>query len=64
MRAIIAEEAQDLGISLAAHYAHLLVHGTLHAQGFDHQAEADARVMETRETALMLALGFADPYRR
>ena len=61
---VVAAQALDMGIPVAAHYAHLLVHGTLHAQGFDHQAEADARVMETRETALMLALGFADPYRR
>jgi probable rRNA maturation factor len=61
---VVAAEALDLGIPLAAHYAHLLVHGTLHAQGFDHLVEADAQVMETRETALLQALGFADPYRR
>lgn len=59
---VIAREAAELGISLQAHYAHLLVHGTLHAQGFDHEVDADARVMEARETALMQALGFADPY--
>ena len=59
---VIACEAAELGISLQAHYAHLLVHGTLHAQGFDHEADTDARVMEARETALMQALGFADPY--
>ena len=43
-------------------YAHLLVHGTLHAQGFDHENPSEAVVMEARETELMLALGFADPY--
>src|ERR1700712_4469498 len=59
---VIAREAKDLGITLQAHYAHMLVHGTLHAQGFDHEEEAEARVMEARETELMLTLGFADPY--
>ncbi|HON31891.1 MAG TPA: rRNA maturation RNAse YbeY, partial [Ottowia sp.] len=45
------------------HYAHLLVHGALHAQGWDHEtSEADAEAMEARETALLARLGFADPY--
>lgn len=61
---VVQAEAAALGIPLAAHYAHLLVHGTLHAQGFDHLVEADAQVMEARETVLLRALGFADPYRR
>jgi probable rRNA maturation factor len=47
-----------------AHYAHLLVHGTLHAQGYDHETAKQARVMEPRESALMLELGYADPYAR
>jgi len=59
---VIAREAAELGITLQAHYAHMLVHGTLHAQGFDHEDDAEARAMESRETALMRALGFADPY--
>ena len=59
---VLQREAQELGVSLEAHYAHLLVHGTLHAQGHDHEAAADAHVMEARESALMHALGFADPY--
>ena len=59
---VIAHEAAELGITLQAHYAHMLVHGTLHAQGFDHEDDAEARAMESRETALMRALGFADPY--
>ncbi|MDP3611295.1 MAG: rRNA maturation RNAse YbeY, partial [Rubrivivax sp.] len=41
-----------------------LVHGTLHAQGFDHEVEGDALAMEARESQILLALGFADPYRR
>jgi probable rRNA maturation factor len=62
---VIEREAAEFGITLQAHYAHMLVHGTLHAQGFDHeQDDEEARRMEARETALMQALGFADPYSR
>jgi probable rRNA maturation factor len=59
---VVEQEAAEQGVAIAAHYAHLLVHGTLHAQGLDHQAEAEARRMEGRETAILAALGFADPY--
>jgi probable rRNA maturation factor len=59
---VLAREAGELGIPLEAHYAHLLVHGTLHAQGWDHEDEADAKRMEARESALLAGLGFADPY--
>jgi probable rRNA maturation factor len=59
---VLQHEAREMGIALEAHYAHLLVHGTLHAQGFDHELEAEAREMESRETELLRALGFADPY--
>ena len=61
---VVQREARELGIPLEAHYAHLLVHGTLHAQGHDHENEPEARAREARETALMLAVGFADPYAR
>ncbi len=61
---VIAKETREQRIPLAAHYAHLLVHGTLHAQGFDHLQDVDAVRMEARESQIMLALGFADPYRR
>lgn len=60
---VLQREARELGVPLVAHYAHMLVHGTLHAQGHDHEAEDEAQVMETRETALMASLGFEDPYR-
>lgn len=60
---VVAQEAQDLGADVAHHYAHLLVHGTLHAQGYEHELDDEAACMEARETAVMLALGFADPYR-
>jgi probable rRNA maturation factor len=59
---VIEREAAELGITLQAHYAHLLVHGTLHAQGYDHEDDAQARVMEARETDVMRTLGLADPY--
>ncbi len=61
---IVAAEAQALGVPLQAHYAHLVVHGALHAQGMDHIKAAQALRMEARESALLLALGFADPYTR
>ena len=61
---VVAQEAKDQRIPLAAHYAHLLVHGTLHAQGFDHLKNAGAVQMEARESEIMLALGYANPYRR
>ena len=60
---VVAREAAELGRPLAAHYAHLLVHGALHAQGWDHETgEADAEAMEAREAAILAALGFANPY--
>ena len=59
---VVEAEAKAQGISLVAHYAHLIVHGTLHAQGFDHERAADAKRMEARETEILIGLGFADPY--
>jgi probable rRNA maturation factor len=61
---VIEEEALAQQVPLVAHYAHLLVHGTLHAQGYDHETAPEALRMETRESQLLQALGFADPYRR
>lgn len=61
---VVEREAQAEGKALDAHYAHLLVHGVLHAQGWDHERAADARRMEARESELLQALGFADPYAR
>jgi probable rRNA maturation factor len=60
---VVAQEAREQGKTLQAHYAHLLVHGTLHAQGWEHEtSEADAQAMEAHETALLARLGVADPY--
>ena len=61
---VVEREAAALGLALDAHYAHLLVHGTLHAQGFEHEADDEAAAMEARETEILRGLGFADPYRR
>ena len=61
---VVQREAAEQGIDLQAHYAHLLVHGTLHAQGHDHELDAPARVMEARETEVLRTLGFHDPYAR
>jgi probable rRNA maturation factor len=60
---VLAREARAQRRTLDAHYAHLLIHCALHAQGWDHERAADARAMQARETALLAALGFADPYR-
>ena len=60
---VVAREAAEQNKSLAEHYAHLLVHGTLHAQGWDHEtSDADAQEMEAYETDILAGLGFADPY--
>ena len=61
---VVEREAIDLGIAVVDHYAHLLVHGALHAQGYDHEVDDEAAAMESRETAILLSLGIADPYRR
>ncbi len=60
---VVAREARARRKTLAAHYAHLTVHGILHLQGYDHELKADAVVMEKREIEIMAKLGYADPYR-
>lgn len=60
---VVAREAKENKKTLQAHYAHLLVHGTLHAQGWDHEtSEEDAEEMEALETRVLAGLGFDNPY--
>jgi len=59
---VLRSEAAAQGKPLAAHCAHLVVHGTLHLQGADHEDPADAARMESQEAAILARLGFPDPY--
>lgn len=60
---VVAAEAHEQNKALEAHYAHLIVHGVLHAQGWDHETSAaDAQAMEAREVAILARLGFGSPY--
>ena len=59
---VIRAEARAQHKTLQAHLAHLIIHGMLHLQGYDHQRAAQARRMEAREITLLARLGFADPF--
>lgn len=60
---VVEREAAEQGKELEAHYAHLIVHGILHLQGYDHEAgEQEAQLMESHERTLLTKFGFADPY--
>ncbi|MDD5405213.1 MAG: rRNA maturation RNase YbeY [Sulfuricella sp.] len=59
---VVNREAVEQGKSVEAHYAHLVVHGMLHLQGYDHENESDALAMEAVETHIMCKLGYTDPY--
>jgi probable rRNA maturation factor len=59
---VVSREAKAQGKSVAAHHAHLFVHGLLHLQGFDHERDSDAKRMESRERRVLARLGFPDPY--
>lgn len=60
--AVVRREADEQGKSLVAHWAHMIVHGTLHLLGFDHIQDDDAQQMETLEIAVLDELGYANPY--
>ncbi|AUH52672.1 rRNA maturation RNase YbeY [Chromobacterium sp. ATCC 53434] len=59
---VVEQEAAEQGKDLMAHYAHLLVHGMLHLQGFDHEEDDEAEAMEALETVIVQQLGYPDPY--
>jgi probable rRNA maturation factor len=60
---VVEQEAHSQHKNLHAHYTHLAIHATLHLQGYDHETEQDAAVMEALETALLAKFGCADPYK-
>jgi len=60
---LLRREARVQGKTMRAHWMHLVIHGTLHLIGYDHQRPAEAQRMERREARLLRALGVADPYR-
>ena len=59
---VVAREAREQGKALRAHWAHMVIHGTLHLLGYDHERASDARRMEARERILLARLGLADPH--
>ena len=59
---VVAAEARALGRAIDAHWAHLIVHGTLHLLGYDHERPRAARTMEAREVAILARLGYPNPY--
>jgi probable rRNA maturation factor len=59
---VVAAEAREQRKTRAAHWAHMIVHGSLHLCGFDHQKSAEAKRMERRETRVLRSLGYPDPY--
>ena len=61
-RQVVEREAQEQDKPLMAHWAHMVVHGSLHLLGYDHIEDDEAEEMESLETQIMTGLGFADPY--
>ena len=59
---VVAREAREQGKMLRAHWAHMVVHGTLHLLDYDHESARDARTMEALEVEILCGLGFHDPY--
>ena len=59
---VVIAEALEQGKSAEAHFAHLVVHGMLHLQGYDHQTDVDTELMEAKEREILARFGIADPY--
>jgi probable rRNA maturation factor len=60
--AVVNREAEEQGKSKTAHWAHMVIHGTLHLLGYDHETTMDASIMEPLEITILQELGFANPY--
>lgn len=61
-RQVVEQEAREQEKALEAHWAHMVIHGSLHLLGYDHIEDEEAEEMESLETEIMLALGYPDPY--
>ncbi len=61
-RQVVFDEAKQQSKELLAHWAHMIVHGSLHLLGYDHIKDSDAQIMESKEVAILAELGFNDPY--
>lgn len=59
---VVNQEALQQNKSKEAHWAHMIIHGTLHLLGYDHETDADAAIMEPKEIAILQSLGFSNPY--
>lgn len=59
---VVAREAEQQGKQPEAHWAHMVIHGMLHLQGYDHESEQQAQVMEALETDVLTGLGYPAPY--
>lgn len=59
---IVEQEAMEQGKSIEAHWAHLIIHGILHLQGYDHESDDEAIIMESREIQILKEIGYANPY--
>ena len=59
---IVEQEAKEQEKDIEAHWAHLIIHGILHLQGYDHESDEDANIMETKEIHILKQSGYANPY--